>query len=133
MTLQAEVAAYRAWIAALRPDPSAVLLIKSHPRDRIGKRELLEQHLRGLFGEVLSADSVGSPYLPIEAVLLDLMPVVASLESLTVSTACLATHFVVGSRTHIGFGEELVAKYVVAGRRHERCRHEADLRRLCTA
>jgi hypothetical protein len=131
MTPQAELAAYRAWISNLRPDPGTVLLIKSHPRDRTGKRELLEQHLRDLFGEVLSADSVGSAYLPIEAVLLDLMPIVASLRSLTVSTACLATHFVVGSRTHIGFGDELVTKYVAADRRHERCQHEADLRRLC--
>jgi len=131
MTPQAELEAYRAWIAALRPDPGTVLLIKSHPRDRTGKHELLEQHLQGLFSEVLSADSVGSPYLPMETVLLDLMPRVASLRSLTVSTACLATHFVVGSRTHIGFGDELVARYVAPDRRHERCRHEADLRRLC--
>jgi hypothetical protein len=131
MTPQAEIAAYRAWIAGLHPDPGTVLLIKSHPRDRTGKRELLEQHLRGLFSEVLSADSVGSAYLPIEAVLLDLMPIVASLQSLTVSTACLATHFVVGSKTHIGFGDELVTKYVAAGRRHERCQHESALRRLC--
>ena len=116
---------------SLRPDPGTVLLIKSHPRDRTGKRELLEQHLRGLFSEVLSADSVGSAYLPIEAVLLDLMPIVASLQSLTVSTACLATHFVVGSKTHIGFGDELVTKYVAADRRDERCRHESELRRLC--
>jgi hypothetical protein len=133
MTPQAEIAAYQAWIEALRPDPGTVLLIKSHPRDRAGKRELLEQNLRGLFSEVLSADCVGSPYLPIEAVLLDLMPVVASLQSLTVSTACLATHFVVGSRTLVGFGDELVAKYVAPARRHERCQHESDLRRLCAA
>jgi hypothetical protein len=108
-----------------------VLLIKSHPRDRDGKREVLEQHLRGLFSDVLSADSVGSAYLPVEAVLLELMPIVASLQSLTVSTACLATHFVLGSKTHIGFGDELVTKYVAAGRREARCQHESDLRRLC--
>jgi hypothetical protein len=60
------------------------------------------------------------------------MPRVASLECLTVSTACLATHFVIGSKTHVGFGEELVTKYVAAGRRDERRRHESDLRRLCT-
>lgn len=131
MTPQGEIAAYRAWIESLRPDPDTVLLIKSHPRDRAGKRELLEQQLRGLFSEVLSADSVGSAYLPMEAVLLDLMPIVASLQSLAVSTACLATHFVIGSKTHIGFGDELVTKYVVAGRRDARCQHESDLRRLC--
>jgi hypothetical protein len=131
MTQEGEIAAYRAWIESLRPDPDTVLLIKSHPRDRAGKRELLEENLGGLFREVLSADSVGSAYLPIETVLLDLMPIVASLQSLTVSTACLATHFVIGSKTHIGFGEELVTKYVSADRRHNRCRHELDLRRLC--
>lgn len=131
MTPEGEIAAYRAWIESLRPDPGTILLIKSHPRDRDGKRELLEQHLRGLFSEVLSADSVGSAYLPIEAVLLELMPIVASLQSLTVSTACLSTHFVVGSRTLIGFGNELVTKYVAASRRNERCQHESDLRRLC--
>jgi hypothetical protein len=131
MTQQAEIAAYRAWIAGLRPDPDTVLLVKSHPRDRTGKRELLEQSLLGLFSEVLSADSVGSAYLPVEAVLLDLIPVVASLQSLTVSTACLATRFVIGSTTHIGFGDELVTKYVAAGRRDARRQHESDLRRLC--
>ncbi len=131
MTPRAELAAYRAWIEGLNPSPDTVLLIKSHPRDRTGKRELLEQNLGGMFSEILSADSVGSPYLPIEAVLLDLMPIVASLRSLTVSTACLATHFVVGSKTHIGFGEELVAKYIAANRRDDRRRHESDLRRLC--
>ncbi len=131
MTREGEIASYRAWIESLHPDPDAVLLIKSHPRDRVGKRELLEENLAGLFSEVLSADAVGSAYLPIETVLLDLMPIVASLQSLTVSTACLGTHFVVGCKTHIGFGEEVVAKYVAADRRDNRCRHESDLRRLC--
>jgi Alpha-2,8-polysialyltransferase (POLYST) len=131
MTLEAEIAAYCDWIVGLRPDPGTVLLIKSHPRDRPGKRELLEQHLQDHFSAVWSADSVGSAYLPIEVLLLNLMPIVASLHSLTFSTACLSTHFVVGSTTHIGFGEELVAKYVVPGRRRERRRHELDLRRIC--
>jgi hypothetical protein len=132
MTPQAEIAAYRDWITDLRPDPGTVLLIKSHPRDRKGKHEMLERHLREFFDDVWSADSIGNAYLPIEALLLNIMPVVASLNCLTVSTACLATHFVVGCKTHIGFGNELVAKYVVSGRRHERCQHELDLRRLCT-
>ena len=132
MTPQAEMAAYRAWIESLRPDAGAVLLIKSHPRDRAGKPERLERQVRELFSEVLSADSVGSAYLPVEAVLLNLMPSVGSLQSLTVSTACLATHFVLGSKTHIGFGDELVTKYVSASRRDERRRHESDLRRLCS-
>lgn len=131
MTVEGEIDAYRDWIAELRPDPDTVLLIKSHPRDRTGKRELLEQRLREHFGEVASADSVGSAYLPVEAVLLNLMPIVASLQSLTVSTACLATHFVVESKTHIGFGDELVKKYFAPSRRHERRQHESDLRRLC--
>ncbi len=131
MTRQAEIAAYCDWIAALRPDPGTVLLIKSHPRDRPGKRELLAQHLQDLFSAVWSADSVGSAYLPIEVLLLNLMPIIASLHSLTVSTACLSTHFVVGSTTHIGFGEELVAKYAASGWRQERCQHELDLRRIC--
>ncbi|HEX4049629.1 MAG TPA: polysialyltransferase family glycosyltransferase [Steroidobacteraceae bacterium] len=133
MTPQAELAAYRDWIAALDPDPGAVLLIKSHPRDRTGKREHLEEQMRGLFSEILSADSVGSAYLPVEALLINLMPIAADLRTLTVSTACLATTFVVGSRTEIGFGDQLVAKYVVANRRRERCQHESDLRRLCAA
>jgi hypothetical protein len=133
MTLEGEVAAYRAWIEGLRPNPGAVLLIKSHPRDRTGKQELLERHLRDLFSDVLSADSVGSAYLPMEALLLDLMPIVATLECLTVSTACFATNFVVGSRTHIGFGDELVRKYIAAERRDVRRQHELDLRRLCAA
>jgi hypothetical protein len=131
MTPQAEIAAYRDWISTLCPDPGTILLIKSHPRDGTGKREKLEQHLQGLFNEILSADSVGSAYLPVEALLLDLMPVVACLRTLTVSTACLATTFVVGSKTDIGFGNELVTKYVAKNRRSERYQHESDLRRLC--
>lgn len=132
MTPQGEISAYRDWIAGLRPDPSTVLLIKSHPRDRMGKRELLGDHLRNLFSDVCSADSVGSAYLPMEALLFSLIPVAASLQCLTVSTACLGTHFVVESKTHIGFGDELVAKHVAAGRREERCQHELDLQRLCS-
>lgn len=131
MTLEGEIAAYRIWIESLRPAADTVLLVKSHPRDRTEKRELLERNVGGLFREVISADSVGSAYLPIESMLLDVMPLTASLQTLTVSTACLATHFVVGSKTHIGFGEELVRKYVAPDWRNERCRHEADLRRLC--
>jgi hypothetical protein len=133
MTPLGEMAAYREWIAALRPEPGTVLLIKSHPRDGEDKHERLERGLRDLFDEVLSADLVGSSYLPMETLLLDLMPRVASLLCLTVSTACLATNFVVGSRTQIGIGDELVEKYVAADRRRERSRHEADLRRICSA
>lgn len=131
MTPPGEIAAYRAWIESLRPDPGTVLLIKSHPRDRTGKREVLENDLRGLFSEILSVDSVGSAYLPVETVLLDLMPVAASLQSLTVSTACLGTYFIVGSKTHIGFGDELVRKYVAAGQQEARRQHESELRHLC--
>jgi hypothetical protein len=131
MTQRAEFSAYRAWIEGLRPQPGTVLLMKSHPRDRTGKRELLEQHLQGLFSEILSADYISSAYLPMETLLLDLMPVVGNLQSLTFSTACLGTHFVVGCTTHIGFGDALVRKYIVANRRHERCVHESELRRLC--
>ena len=87
--------------------------------------------MREHFAEVFSADSISSAYLPVEAILLNLKPTVANLQSLTVSTACLATHFVVGSKTHIGFGEELVRKYFAANRRDERRQHESDLRRLC--
>jgi len=133
MTPQAELSAYKDWISGLRPEPSSILLIKSHPRDRTGKREKLEQQLRGLFSQILSADSAGSAYLPVEALLLNLMPSAANLRTLTVSTACLATTFVLGSRTDIGFGDELVMKYVVANHRRERCQHESDLRRLCAA
>lgn len=132
MMQEREISAYRDWIASLRPDPDTVLLIKSHPRDRMGKSELVAQHLRDLFCDVCSADSVGSAYLPMEVLLLDLIPLAASIQCLTVSTACLATHFVVESKTHIGFGDELVAKYFAAGRRQERCTHEQDLLRLCT-
>ncbi len=132
MTPEAEIAAYRDWITRLHPDPGTVLLIKSHPRDRRGKRELLEQHLQDLFSDVWSADSFGSAYLPMEVLLLDLKPVVACLHTLTVSTACLATNFVVRSNNHIGFGDQLVAKYMVKGWQQQRCQHELDLRRLCT-
>jgi hypothetical protein len=131
MTVEAEISAYRDWISGLRPDLGTVLLIKSHPRDRTGKRELLEKELRGLFSEVISADSVSSAYLPMEALLLKLKPVVASMQCLTVSTACLGTHFVTECKTHIGFGNDLVTNYVARSRRHERSRHESDLRRLC--
>jgi hypothetical protein len=131
MTTQGELAAYCDWVLGLRPDPGTVLLIKSHPRDRPGKRELLEQRLQGHFSAVWSADSICSAYLPIEVLLLNLMPIVASLDTLTVSTACLSTRFVVGSTTHIGFGEEIAAKYVVSGRRQVRRQHELDLRRIC--
>ncbi|MGA0571652.1 polysialyltransferase family glycosyltransferase [Variovorax sp. VNK109] len=131
MTLEQELDAYCEWIEGLLPSPDTVLLIKSHPRDRRGKRELLETRLRRQFGEVWSADFLGSAYLPIEVLLLNLKPVVASLRTLTVSTACLAAHFVVKSRNHIGFGDTIVRRYVMANRRRERLEHERELRRLC--
>lgn len=131
MTAEAEASAYRDWIESLHPEPGAVLLIKSHPRDDKSKRALLEQRLVGLFDEVCSADSVGSSYLPVEVLLLELGSVVGSLRCLTVSTACLGTHFVVESKTDIGFGEALVTRYMTSDRRQQRLRHERDLRRLC--
>lgn len=131
MSAESEASAYREWIEGLQPEPGAVLLIKSHPRDDRGKLALLQKHLSGLFDEVWSADSVGSAYLPVEVLLLELGTVVANLRCLTVSTACLGTHFVVESKTEIGFGEALVARYMAPERREQRLRHESDLRRLC--
>ncbi|MBL0919590.1 MAG: hypothetical protein IBJ14_12890 [Hydrogenophaga sp.] len=133
MTPESEASAYRDWIEGLQPEPGAVLLIKSHPRDDRGKRPLLEKQLLGLFDEVWCADSVGSAYLPVEVLLLELVSVVDSLRCLTVSTACLGTHFVVESKTDIGFGEALVARYMAPDRQQQRLRHERDLRRLCVA
>jgi hypothetical protein len=130
MTLAGELDAYRAWIESLHPEPGTVLLIKSHPRDRTGKSQLLERHLGGLFSTVISTDSVCSPYLPVEVLLLDSMSVVSELSTLTVSSACLATHFIVGSKTHIGFGEKLVRRFISADRREVRCQHETDLRHI---
>jgi hypothetical protein len=123
--------AYRDWIEDLRPVTGAVLLIKSHPRDDKSKRALLEQRLVGLFDEVCSVDLVGSSYLPVEVLLLELGSVVGSLRCLTVSTACLGTRFVVESKTDIGFGEALVTRYMTPDRRQQRLQHERDLRRLC--
>jgi hypothetical protein len=131
MTIEQEVAAYCDWIEGLHPSSDTVLLIKSHPRDRRGKRELLETRLRNHFGEVWSADSLGSAYLPMEVLLLNLKSVVASMCTLTVSTACLATHFVVRSQNYIGLGDAAVQRYVTPSRRRERRQHERDLRRLC--
>jgi len=51
---------------------------------------------------------------------------------LTVSTACLGTRFVVESKTDIGFGDDLVARYFVSNRREHRLKHERDLRKICT-
>jgi len=131
MAPEAEVSAYRDWIAGLRPEPGAVLLIKSHPRDNQNKRVLLEKHLAGLFDDVLSLDAVGSAYLPVEVLLLDLMPIVGDLRCLTVSTACLGTRLVVECKTEIGLGESLVTRYFAQDRQQQRLRHERELRRLC--
>jgi hypothetical protein len=131
MTPESEASAYRDWIEGLHPEPGAVLLIKSHPRDDKSKRALLEKQLLGLFDDVWCADSVGSAYLPVEVLLLELGSVVGSLRCLTVSTACLGTHFVVESKTDIGLGETLVARYMAPDRQQQRLQHERDLRRLC--
>ena len=131
MSIGAEVDAYYDWIKGLNPDPNIVLLIKAHPRDRAGKHELLEQRLQNLFNDIFSVNEIGSPYLPVEVLLLNLIPFARNLECLTVSTACLATRLVLGINTYIGFGDELVTKYVVSSRQLERCQHESDLRRLC--
>lgn len=131
MSVGAEVDAYYDWIEGLNPDPNIVLLIKAHPRDQAGKHEMLERRLQNLFSDVLSVDCIGGPYLPVEVILLSLISFARNLECLTVSTACLATRLVLGINTYIGFGDELVAKYVVPSRQPERCQHESDLRRLC--
>ncbi|MGE0351077.1 polysialyltransferase family glycosyltransferase [Hydrogenophaga sp.] len=131
MTPEAEASAYRDWIGSLHPEPGSVLLIKSHPRDHQSKRTLLEKQLLGLFDEVWCADAVGSAYLPVEVLLLELASVVGSLRCLTVSTACLGTRFVVESKTDIGLGDALVLKYMVPDRQEQRMQHERDLRRLC--
>lgn len=131
MAPEAEASAYRDWIAGLQPEPGAVLLIKSHPRDNENKCALLERRLKGLFDDVLSVDFVGSAYLPVEVLLLDLLPIVRDLRCLTVSTACLGMSIVVKSKTEIGLGESIVTRYFAPGRRRQRLKHERDLRRLC--
>jgi len=131
MTPEGEAFAYRDWIRGMNPEPGTVLLIKSHPRDNRGKLELLNKHLESLFEEVWSIDSLGSPYMPIETILLDLRSIVREMRCLTVSTACLGTHYVVESKTEVGLGENLVSKYIVENMQKQRIQHEQILRKLC--
>lgn len=131
MSLAQEVAAYRDWISSLAPPAGALLLLKSHPRDESGKHEVLAQSLRALFGDVVSADAAGSPYLPSEVFLLELARLGCTLRALTFSSACLGAHFVLNLPTVIGFGGEVVGRRMEPRHRAARCRHEADLRRLC--
>lgn len=131
MSLAQEIAAYRDWISSLAPPAGTLLLLKSHPRDESGKHEVLVNSLRGLFGEVVSADAAGSPYLPSEVFLLELARLGCRLRALTFSSACLGAHFVLSIPTVIGFGEDIIARYIEPRYRAARCRHESDLRRLC--
>ncbi len=131
MSIEAEVSAYREWIKSLRPESGAVLLIKTHPRDRTEKRSILIKGLEDLFEKVWSADSIGSAYLPVEILLLELGSDMQDLRCLTVSTACLGTHFIVGSETYIGLGETLVRRYIPRNLQEQRIHHEKLLRKLC--
>ena len=131
MSIEAEVAAYREWIKSLRPESGTVLLIKTHPRDRAEKRSILMKSLEDLFEKVWSADSVASAYLPVEILLLELGSDMQDLRCLTVSTACLGTHFIVGSETYIGLGETIVRRYIPRNLQEQRIHHEKILRKLC--
>lgn len=131
MSLAQELAAYRDWISSLAPPAGTLLLLKSHPRDQSGKHEALAHALRGTFGEVVSADAAGSPYLPSEVFLLELARLGCRLRALTFSSACLGAHFVLGIPTMIGFGDDVGARCIEPRYRAARRRHESDLRRLC--
>jgi hypothetical protein len=129
MSLESEISAYRDWIRRFA-DSDSVLLVKSHPRDSAFKRKMILDSLRDIFSEVIPVDSIGSAYLPVEVLMLHLKPLVKNLHALTVSTACLASYFVINSDTAVGFGNTLVEKYFYPAWRQERIKHEQQLQGL---
>lgn len=131
MTRPDEIAAYRKWIEAQDPRPGTVLLVKSHPRDNASKQAFVVEAFREVFAEVLSAEAAISPYIPFEVALLELQEAAETMEIITFSTACLATRRVLNISTRIGFGEQLVNRYVAREFRATRNQHETDLRRTC--
>lgn len=129
MSIESEIRAYREWSEQFSESDS-VLLIKSHPRDSLYKRKMILDCLRNVFSEVISVDSIGSAYLPIEVLMLYIQPLVKNLNALTVSTACLGSYFVVNCNTVVGFGDVLVEKYFYPAWRKERIKHEHQLQEL---
>jgi hypothetical protein len=129
MSIESEISAYREWSRQFS-DLDSVLLLKSHPRDSLDKRKMIIDCLKDVFSEVISIDSIGSAYLPIEVFMLYIQPFVKNLHALTVSTACLGSHFVVNCNTVVGFGDALVEKYFFPAWCQERIKHEHQLQKL---
>jgi Alpha-2,8-polysialyltransferase (POLYST) len=131
MTLEGELAAYRAFMADRVP-ASASIVLKPHPRDSHEKIVAFGEALRGDFAAVHVLDDPQLFYVPFELFLLtafsdsafDLGP---ELQLVCFSSACLGPAFLFDLRSEVGFGPELVNRYFDPALRERRLGHEADL------
>lgn len=132
MTVESEIAAYRAFLEAQHLPADAVLLIKPHPRDNDAKITQMKTALSDLFSDIILLVEPNLFSLPFEVFLVGTFlnqrsTVPDNLKIVTFSSACLSLELFFHAHPLVGFGQDIVTQYFyphcVAGR----LKHEADL------
>jgi hypothetical protein len=128
MTLHAECAAYREYLAPFAGDRNALLIVKPHPRDHPEKIARLQQVLSTSWRKVIFLSGTPLCYIPFEALYLrHFAPLGARLRLVAFSTACLAIRYLWGGQHCVGFGRELVERYFHPHWVESRLTHERHL------
>jgi len=134
MSQDAEVAAYVEYLKIQSIGLDSLVILKPHPRDRRDKVAKLEVALGNIFQRVITlTDAVGF-YLPLEALLLEILSnddESLGMDICTFSSACLAAKYILGIQPRIGFGSDLVKKYFNGRFVDARLRHERQLSKAC--
>lgn len=130
MSLENEVLAYQNYIQMHKPLRSDVLIVKSHPRDCKTKHYKIMSAFKPYFDEIIDGDTIASPYLPFEVILIELKTVSKDLEVFTFSTACIATSIVLNIKTKLGFEKNLTNFFFKGKHYLRRIKHEQDLNNI---
>lgn len=112
-------------------DPTALLIVKPHPRDTTGKLAALSELFNPRYKKVTCLTTRLLRFAPFESILLGLEEdhpgLLARTPLITFSSACL-TLSQLCPRWSLGFGAESVNRHFWARFRKVRIRHESDLR-----
>ena len=131
MTLEAECSAYREFLSSFGPNPSALLVVKPHPRGSAEQMGRLRSILRKDWPNLIFLSERPLCYVPFEVVFLRYFASDAELcrktQLASFTTAALALEHLCDTRCAIGFGDALVRRWFHRAWTQARLGHERDL------
>lgn len=131
----AELAAYEETLHQLA-EPSSLVLIKPHPRDKQEKLVRLKSKLESAFEKAILIDHPGTQYIPFEILVLHLVEhyfgsfsvFKERVKLITTSTACLTLAKLYGVKCQVGIPNSILKKYYYSDQLADRLKHNQLLR-----